>query len=204
MKNDVQDLHFTKILSTHTQTQLFLMLSVFYSSLGCVLEAASALLRDDHRCLSLIMVDAPGVSLINRQSQLINNWRALLVLSLSQCHTCGVSQSSLLSVSYLGGDTLLSELLHSLRNELYEDAPLQSQKSTLLSWNQHHCAAASAYWAGCPGVVWERWQNHANAVKVRTESEKRLYFLVCLFIYLFLLDVLSLLGSWGGSESLIA
>lgn len=124
----------------HTQTQLFLMLSVFYSSLGCVLEAASALLRDDHRCLSLIMVDAPGVSLINRQSQLINNWRALLVLSLSQCHTCGVSQSSLLSVSYLGGDTLLSELLHSLRNELYEDAPLQSQKSTLLSWNQHHCA----------------------------------------------------------------
>lgn len=124
----------------HTHIELFLMLSVFYSSLGCVLEAASALLRDDHRCLSLIMVDAPGVSLINRQSQLINNWRALLVLSLSQCHTCGVSQSSLFSVSYLGGDTLLSELLHSLRNELCEDVPLQSQRSTLLSWNQHRCA----------------------------------------------------------------
>lgn len=36
-------------------------------------QAASALFRGDRRCLSLMIVDAPGVSLINRQSQLINN-----------------------------------------------------------------------------------------------------------------------------------
>lgn len=51
-----------------------------------------------HRWLSLIMVDAPGIGLINRQSLLINNWSAPLVLSLSQCLTCGVSQSSLLTL----------------------------------------------------------------------------------------------------------
>lgn len=47
-----------------------------------VSEAASALFRGDHRCLSLMIVDAPGVSLINRQSQLINNWTPLAVLHL--------------------------------------------------------------------------------------------------------------------------
>lgn len=209
LKNDIQYLHFTKTLSTHTQTQLFLMLSVFYSSLGCVLEAASALLTDDHRCLSLIMVDAPGVSLINRQSQLINNWRALLVLSLSQCHTCGVSQSSLFSVSYLGGDTLLSELLHSLRNELYEDAPLQSRNSTLLSWNPHRCAEclSSLSWVSlrCLRMVTKSCKCFQSENRVRNS---------CIFVFLIKLNpgdgeyqrlvVLSILGSWGRPESLIA
>lgn len=70
------------------------MLSALYSYLVCVLKAGSAVFSEDHHCLSLIMADAPGVSLINRQSLLINNWTAPLVLMLSQCHTCSVSHSS--------------------------------------------------------------------------------------------------------------
>lgn len=119
------------IWSTHTHTLAHshthtLMLVVFYSYLGCVLEAASALLREDHHCLSLIMVDAPGVSLINRQSLLINNWTAPLVFfsPLAASHSQGFFRSRLpFPALYLHGDTLLSELLHSLRNELYEDTP---------------------------------------------------------------------------------
>lgn len=83
--------------STHTHTYSLthtLMLSALYSYLVCVLKAGSAVFSEDHHCLSLIMADAPGVSLINRQSLLINNWTAPLVLMLSQCHTCSVSHSS--------------------------------------------------------------------------------------------------------------
>lgn len=121
MKNDIYP--FPKILYLlQLCSQLFLMLSEFYSWPNCVSEAASARFREDHHCLSLIILDAPGVRLINRQSQPINNWRALLVLSLLQCRSCRVSQLSLFNVSYLCSDTLLSELLCSLRNELNGDA----------------------------------------------------------------------------------
>jgi len=90
--------------TTAVRTHVFYTLSThtFLSSFWCclclihILKAASAVFSKDHHCLSLIMADAPGVSLINRQSLLINNWSALLVLLLPLCHTYRVLQPSLL------------------------------------------------------------------------------------------------------------
>lgn len=86
--------------------------------LSSIFPAASAVLKADHHCMSLIMNHTPGMSLKNRQSLFINNWTAPLVFSHSQFLTRRVfTVASSYSHSHAdSGDTLLSELLHWLRH----------------------------------------------------------------------------------------